>query len=185
MRKEGGKMKRVLCFTALIAMSVVIAVSPLAAAANLLKNPGFETGGDSDQDAAEWTESGAGQRESWANHSDGWGFALETWGDSAGTGEVYQEIPVKGSAKYVFSLWTLTDFDGYAGEFYLKLVWYKGDTILKEDRETILLANKGGAWDKKTISAASPATADKVRVVIGSLGVSSTGKFDDLEFGLQ
>jgi len=157
---------------------VAILAMPSIAQANLLSNPGFEVEGTVAQDAADWIESGAAQREPWANHTDLWGMGLVPW-ESGGTGNAYQEVGIVGGEEYTYNIWTLRDPGTFSGSFYMTLAWYDGGLYDSENSQTITVS--GTTWEQKTLVATAPATADSVHVIFGSTGVNYSGKFDDAD----
>jgi hypothetical protein len=142
------------------------------ATSNLLSNPGFENG--TNEDADNWTESGAAQRQGWANHTGSWGMATVSWVDN-GVGNAYQTVSATASTEYTFSLAVRADDADHTA--YMKLTWLESDdTEISSDSHCITTTT---SWAQETLTATAPTDTAKVKVEFGSTTGGTTIKFDD------
>lgn len=153
-----------------------------SAHANLLTNAGFETQGAGAQDAANWTRSGAAQREDWAGHASGYGMVLAAW-VNAGTGEAYQAVSATENTQYSYDVWSkLSDDSGvFSGTCYMGIEWFDGATSLGRNSQNLALTT---TWAQYNLAATAPANADTAHVLFGSTGPVTgehpkSGLFDD------
>ncbi|MCK4914059.1 MAG: PEP-CTERM sorting domain-containing protein [Planctomycetes bacterium] len=161
---------------------ILIAVLALAvpASAELLVD------GDLEGETA-WTKgvspSGAAGYESWAQYTGSRGMAMKAW-DDQGTGYAYQDVSVAASTAYDYTLWGSRDAGAVVGDYYMKVEWYAGATLLGSDVQDIT-AGLSDVWAEQTLSTTSMAGSDTARVMFGSNGGVDfrTGKFDDAAFG--
>ena len=105
-------------------------------------------------------------------------MAMCSW-VNGGTGQAYQQASIISNTPYVLNIWALRDSGTLTGNFYLKLIWYQGTSLIREDDENLNLGSD--AWAEQTFTVISPSGADTVEVVFGSSNVNLTGKFDDVE----
>ena len=169
-------MRRISMFVLVLAAA---SLSVAAEGANLLTNGNFAAkDGGSEQNAADWMESGAASRETWSGRTEGqYGMAMRCW-EGGGVGEAYQEVKAKAGTEYTFKIWACRDNGTLDGEFYIKLAWYSGKELVSED---VQKASLTAEWAQFVISAKAPPKADKVRVAFGSTNVTMTGKFTEAE----
>jgi len=164
-------------YVAILVMAAVMLLgsSSTAQAANLLTNPGFETGD------SPWTFTGTASRENWAApnpHTGDWLAAIsKPW--APGAGSVSQTVTgIVGNQGYTYSLWA--DGDANTSDYQMKLTWYSGATELSTDSQSISIV--GGTYNQFNLTKTAPGSADKVIVAFGTSLSSPTGKFDDINF---
>ncbi len=150
------------------------------AQANLLQNPGFEENAGAAGSATHWTNTGNTGVEDWAKHTDIWGMATYGWGPVE-NGTIYQDVPATENTDYVYSMWVSGD-GGSAGNYYMKVEWYAGETLLDSNSLDITAVVNGATWVEASLDAASPAGCDTARVMIDGVNFTSCGKFDDASF---
>ena len=115
--------------------------APVRPAAELLLNPGFETGTGGVPD--HWLKYGGAlaQTDSLVH---GGARAARFDSDSTSTKWVYQVVTVTGQVAYVFSAWALKN-DPNVDEVYLRVSWYESDdgsgSAMGNDDSTARLAN--------------------------------------------
>ncbi|MCK4914060.1 MAG: LamG domain-containing protein [Planctomycetes bacterium] len=148
----------------------------------LVRNPSFEDndgyGGGS---AAHWTNTGDTGIEGWANHTGSWGMATYSWGDVK-NGTIYQDVPVTEDTGYAYSLWISGD-GGSAGNYYMKVEWYNGETLIEPNSSVDITAKVNGAtWVEEIFIVTSPAGCDTARLMIDGVDFTKVGKFDDADF---
>lgn len=171
----------------LLVAIVMVSLAGLASA-NLLLNPGFESG--SGNDATSWWRYENAGRESWANRSGSYGMAWWSWSDwyggfgqdvsvSLGVGQVVQ-----------FTIWgnAETGFVGKAGseEAWLKLEFWSGSTKSYEVQQSIYSALVGSynTWNQYTLTVTNTQSGiTMVKPVVGFGNVvgynSGAVKWDD------
>ncbi len=159
---------------------VLLTIFTVTVQANLLSNPGFETGSGADADV--WVESGDAKRESWGDFAElgtgTWGIGIMDW-SGAKDGEVYQDVSgITPGTQYQFDIWTKRDGGDVTGIYYMTLEWYADDTYISESSQNITLVD---SWVEKSFIATSPGNANKVRVLFGQ-DASQCGKWDDASF---
>lgn len=159
---------------AIVLIAAMLLTLPTTAQANLLNNPGFESGLDW------WAKEGDSGIEEWAKNTGTKGAAMypSAWGGT-GTGLILQDAAVTGDVPYSYSIWATRDSGDLIGNFYMKLSWYNGDALISADSQDITVTD---SWAQQLMSAVSPSTANKVKVTFGSVTVDKAGKFDDADF---
>lgn len=159
----------------IVLIAAMLLALPATAQANLLNNPGFESGLDW------WAINGDANVETWAARTgvNGGGTHPSGWGDT-GTGEILQDVAVTAGTTYDYTVYAKRDPGDLVGSFYMKLYWYQGDTPLSTDSQAITLSSDEFAL--KNLSATAPVNASKVKVAFGSITASQAGKFDDADF---
>ena len=178
-------MKRmmILAVAALMVMTL-----PSFAHANLLANDSFETeGGGNWWQAADWTQEhlagplggdhGA-DRESWTGeaHTGTYFMALKNWSSNQEENQVSQEVIASEGVQYTYSLWAVAD-KAYTGNFYMRLAWYDGGSLLSTDAEDKAI---GTSYAQYTLTGVAPAGADTVRAIFGANTTTDlTFKCDD------
>lgn len=170
------------------------AVAAFTVDENLLNNPGWETAGDSTNNAQFWVNGipdnhaetwGAARRVNWRSHEGAWQGALRgLWADEGSLAGAWQEVPATGGATYRFSAWFWADSTWSAGSQEMKLEFLAGTTRGETYLRTVTnkLSGLGETWTLRTLEATAPANATWVRVVILSDAVGANGalQFDDL-----
>ena len=163
----------------LVIASFILVCAP--AHANLLVNPGFETGSfDTD-----WVGVDAQANSGWGPGAHSGTYQAMVWNNSDNVGEAYQEVAVTANQTYAFSIWGVRDTAGLGDEstsaYYMALRWYAGTTPLtSSDKDLGALTTD---WVQQTMNATAPATADKVQVVFGANGTANKASFyDDADF---
>ena len=165
-------------------------------AANLLANPGFETGpAGSGTPASWWKYDGCGQ-ESWAGRTGTNGMAFQSW-NPGGWGGFGQDVTVSVAVGDVltFSIWGLaeTNFRSSASEAWLKIeYWTNGATAwTRQDALTVYngLITRPNQWNQYTFVATnSLPNVNLVKVIVGGGnfvgGNTAAVKWDDAEFSV-
>jgi uncharacterized repeat protein (TIGR01451 family) len=160
--------------------------APVRPAAELLLNPGFETGTGGAPDY--WQKYGGtlAQTDSLVH---GGVYAARFDSASTSTKWVYQVVTVTGQVAYVFSAWALKN-DPNVDEVYLRASWYEsgdgsGSAIGNDDSISRLTSNDATYRLLTTgpITAPSGAQSARARMMLNPVGsVSCTVYFDDASF---
>jgi len=163
----------------LVIASFILVCTP--AHANLLVNPGFETGSF----GTDWVGVNAQANSGWGPGAHSGTYQAMVWNNVDNVGEAYQEVNVTANQAYAFSIWGVRDTAGVGDEstsaYYMALRWYAGTTPLTSDDKD--LGAMTTSWAQQTMNATAPATADKVRVVFGADGTANRASFyDDADF---
>jgi len=102
-----------------IGIALLLFVSTQLARANLLSNPGFESG------AANWTLTGNTTLEPWAQRTGATGAVFHGWTFS-GSASIAQEVSVSSSGTYTFAIWVRRQANFPTTTAALKLEWLDG-----------------------------------------------------------
>ncbi len=157
-----------------------------AASANLLANPGAETG-----NLSGWAQSSSGQKK-WFNAgvSTGGGYPearTGSWyfvpGDSA-KDELYQDVDISSytSGKFTFSAWMrdYTDSHGDQSSIRMEMLDANGKVLAKKASDIVTKTTK---WTNRSITLSVVSSAKRVRVILVSerkSGVDCDSYFDDM-----
>lgn len=165
-------MKKLYVAILVVATVMLLGSSSTAQAANLITNPGFETG------ESPWTFTGTASRENWAApnpHSGDWLAAIsKPW--APGAGDVSQTVTgITAGATYIYKLWATADAN--TSDYFMKLKWYSGATLLGEDTVNPNILASG--YNEFTLNGIARASSDKVVVLFGTTANATCGKFDD------
>jgi hypothetical protein len=165
-------------------------------AANLLANPGFETGpAASGSPAGWWKYDGCGQ-ESWAGRTGTNGMAFQSW-TPGGWGGFGQDVSMTVAVGDVltFSIWGLaeTNFRSSTGETWLKFeYWTNGATAwTRQDSLTVYsgLITRPNQWNLYTFAATNTLpNVNLIKVLVGGGnfvgGNTAAVKWDDAELAI-
>jgi len=111
---------------ALIIMLVLVVASTTWA--NLLSNPGFESG------ATDWTGAGSRSVETWAPRTGNNGLAFQGWNWApANWANIAQEVAVVTNGEYTFSIWVKGEVNFNFQTNTLKLEWYDSSHAALQD----------------------------------------------------
>ena len=163
----------------LVIASFILVCTP--AHANLLVNPGFETGSF----GTDWVGVSAQANSGWGPGAHSGTYQAMVWNNTNNVGEAYQEVNVTANQAYAFNIWGVRDTNGVGDEstsaYYMALRWYADTTPLTQDVNN--LGALTTSWAQQTMSAVAPATATKVQVVFGANGTDNMASFyDDADF---
>lgn len=163
----------------LVIASFILVCTP--AHANLLVNPGFETGSF----GTDWVGVNAQANSGWGPGAHSGTYQAVVWNNADNVGEAYQEVNVTADQAYAFNIWGVRDIAGLGDEstsaYYMALRWYADTTPLTQDN--LDLGALTTSWAQQTINAVAPSTATKVQVVFGADGTANRASFyDDADF---
>lgn len=157
----------------MLAGAALLALAGTTGYANLLLNPGFESG------LSSWTQFGSGTAtEAWAARSGSLGLAFYGW--DAGGGGVYQDVSAGGVSNYTFTVYAFQDANWPSRTVEVKLEFFdSGFTLLASTSKVV---TSGTSWQQLSIAGQSAAGTAYVRPVM-AFGAGSTGggafKWDD------
>ena len=71
-------------------------------------------------------------------------MATYSWGPVE-NGTIYQDVPATENTDYVYSMWVSGD-GGSAGNYYMKVEWYAGETLLDSNSLDITAVVNSATW---------------------------------------
>ncbi len=177
----------------IITTTLIIGLMTHLAAANLIRNQGFEVQGENSEAARYW------RMHDPDDQGDAWGTAIRAdWrakegsfigairGQWAGLGDYggfWQDAEVVAGTRYKVSAWFWADASWQAGTQELKLEFWNRDRSAMLDSMSVSLDDVGELWMKKEIEAAAPEGAGYARVVINVSAAGNDGalQVDEVE----
>lgn len=177
-----------------LAVVAVAGVLALTASANLLVNPGFETGAGFGATPDGWWKYNEAGQETWAWRTGTNGMAFWSWSNGTWGGfgqDVVSNVQV--GAVLTFSIYGLAeaDFQSTEGETWLKVEYWNGGSLLGDSGEYNVYSTLTGGRDNwhlltfVTTNTLSGVTTVKPIVGGGSftnVGGSQSVKWDDADF---
>ena len=165
-------MYRINALFAVIVAGVML-ILPYSAQANLLADPGFESGGA-------WTPWGNAAAETWAAHSGASGLAFYGWTTGGGA---FQDVYAGGASNYTFSIFGFRDNDFTVGGVVMKLEFINAASgMVSELWGSVPVSQSTNAWTLYSVTGISPTGTVRVRAVLAFSGPAGTGgafKWDD------
>lgn len=154
---------------------IAFACGALAAQANLLDNPGFESE-FADERNPRW---GTFSRENWPNgqpEGDYAGYIKADWsGASDKAGGAIQSVPAQPGVEYVLSAQAYFDNGFKADSKVLKLEFFDSSNNMLDSVTDDLSGLKLGQWVRVTMTGKSPPETAKAQVVFEASGVDDSG----------
>lgn len=149
-------------------LALVVVSCPAVAHANLLADPGFESG-------TAWMPWGNAAPEPWAARTGATGLAFYGWTTGGGA---FQDVLASGASNYTFSIYGYRDIDFTVGGVVLKLEFFNAATgKVSELWGSVPTSQSTNSWTLYSVTGTSPTGTVRVRAVLAFSGLVSGGAF--------